>query len=110
MCLAFAKLSRDEVEVIADEPILASLPPGKDSSAEPRGHGLDPRGRRVASHASTLCFGLLRRAARRREVVAGLDRANPGGPRPGSPTPPPRRSPPCPTPISPTITAARSRL
>ena len=25
MCLAFAKLSRDEVEVIADEPVLASI-------------------------------------------------------------------------------------
>ena len=25
MCLAFAKLARDEVEVIADEPVLASI-------------------------------------------------------------------------------------
>ena len=95
MCLAFAKLSRDEVDVIPAEPVLASIAAGNDSSTGPGGHRLDTRGRPVSSQASTRCFGLLRRAARRRAVVAGCGRANPGGPRSGSPTLPPRRSPPC---------------
>ena len=77
------------------EPVLASIAAGNDSSTGPGGHRLDTRGRPVSSQASTRCFGLLRRAARRREVVAGCGRANPGGPRSGSPTLPPRRSPPC---------------